>query len=199
MGAWRRIARAGEYAGMRDGRGIVGVSDHPRRVPKPQQAAWAAWATVLRISSAPARSHEALARAWRRVAGADIEWRPDCPHRLAMHPRLGTASPARHMSPARISLSTTSETFSALSSATLFWGETYFLLLTNIHTHHIFTYDLRDIRRQYRMSAQRVVVVCAKSGPQVRPTQWWSDSLDERVERTVERLGAVRACGVLTC
>ena len=31
----------------------------------------------------------------------------------------------------------------------------------------------------------------------MRPTQWWPDSLGERVERTVEWLGAVRACGVL--
>ena len=37
----------------------------------------------------------------------------------------------------------------------LFWGETI-ILLTYIHTHHIFTYDGRDIRRQYRMFAQRV-------------------------------------------
>ena len=36
-----------------------------------------------------------------------------------------------------------------------------------------------------------------ESGPQMRPTQWWPDSLGERVERTVEWLGAVRACGVL--
>ena len=42
------------------------------------------------------------------------------------------------------------------------------------------------------LSAARVVV-CAKSGPQVRPTQWWSDFLGERVERTVERLGAVHS------
>ena len=40
-----------------------------------------------------------------------------------------------------------------------------------------------DIRRQYRMSAQRVAIVCAKPGPQVRRTHWWSDSLGETESR----------------
>ena len=69
-----RIARAGEHASIRDGRGTAHMSDHLRRaVPKrqPRQAACAAWPSDLRIARPLTWPDEAAAKGSREGVPED--------------------------------------------------------------------------------------------------------------------------------